>query len=211
MLLALLATFLLSVPVCSALYQVDVRLNPPGIYLGSETQVSIQVSDTDNPGWVFPNATVNITLSNQTGSNTTIPYNKTDSNGLLLFPYIPGSTGNYTLVASSTYDYNTTQYIQDGNQSATSSPVTLNVSYKPGKIGVFRNSTQKFYLDRNGNGTWNTGVDRTNNFGIKEDIPVCGEWNGTTVTEIGVFRPSTHMFYLDYNGNGVWNATTDRQ
>jgi len=80
------------------------------------------------------------------------------------------------------------------------------------RIGVFRNSTHIFYQDFNGNGVWNgTKDDRAYNFGITEDIPVSGDWNGDGRTEIGVFRPSTHLFYLDFNGNGAWNgAIIDR-
>jgi hypothetical protein len=75
------------------------------------------------------------------------------------------------------------------------------------KIGVFRPSTHTFYLDYNGNGTWNGNViDRQYNFGILGDTPVSGDWNADGRAEIGVFRNSTHLFYLDYNGNGVWNG-----
>jgi hypothetical protein len=81
------------------------------------------------------------------------------------------------------------------------------------EIGAFRPSTHLFYLDYNGNCTWNGAVtDRQYNFGISGDIPVSGDWNNNGIAEIGVFRPSTHIFYLDYDGNGVWNgASIDRQ
>jgi hypothetical protein len=81
------------------------------------------------------------------------------------------------------------------------------------EIGVFRNSTHLFYLDYDGNGTWNGAVvDRQYNFGLSGDLPVSGDWNNNGISEIGVFRNSTHLFYLDYNGNGVWNgAVVDRQ
>jgi PKD repeat protein len=76
------------------------------------------------------------------------------------------------------------------------------------EIGVFRPSTQSFYLDFNGNGIWNgTAIDRAYNFGISTDLPVSGDWNNDGITEIGVFRPSTQSFYLDFNGNGIWNGT----
>jgi FtsP/CotA-like multicopper oxidase with cupredoxin domain len=80
------------------------------------------------------------------------------------------------------------------------------------KIGVFRNSTHMFYLDYDGNGTWNATLDRQYNFGLSGDKPVAGDWNNDGRSEIGVFRNSTHMFYLDYDGNGTWNgAVVDRQ
>ena len=83
----------------------------------------------------------------------------------------------------------------------------------PDKIGVFRNSTHLFFLDYNGNGTWDGAVvDRQYNFGISGDLPVSGDWNSDGRSEIGVFRNSTKMFYLDYNANGVWNGSVvDRQ
>jgi len=78
-------------------------------------------------------------------------------------------------------------------------------------IGVFRPSTHMFYLDYNGDGTWNSAsIDRAYNFGFTGDIPVAGDWNQDGRTNIGVFRPSTHMFYLDYNGDGTWNSSIDR-
>jgi len=211
--LALLATLLLSVQVGSAyLYQVDVRVDPPSVYIGTYTKLNVQVYDGDHPDWVFPNADINVTWTNPDKSKYSIN-RTTNSTGSIDIGFGPGLPGNYTFVVSSTYDYNTTTYVQAGKQSATSYPVNLSAMYKTGKVGVFRNSTHLFYLDLNGNGAWNgAGVDRTNNFGIKGDIPVFGEWNGTTLTEIGVFRPSTHIFYLDYNGNGVWNgAAVDKQ
>jgi len=102
-----------------------------------------------------------------------------------------------------------------GRYSPSVIPATLtciNVTDRPGNIGVFRNSTHLFYLDYNGNGAWNgAGIDKQYNFGISGDIPITGDWNNDGKTEIGVFRPSTHLFYLDYDGNGAWNgALVDR-
>jgi hypothetical protein len=75
------------------------------------------------------------------------------------------------------------------------------------EIGVFRPSTNMFYMDYNGNGIWNGAViDRACNFGTTGDIPVSGDWNINGISEIGGFRPSTQIFYLDYNGNGAWNG-----
>ena len=80
------------------------------------------------------------------------------------------------------------------------------------EIGVFRPSIGWWFVDVNGNGTWNgCGTDGCYNFGIAEDLPVTGDWNGDGFTEIGVFRPSIGWWFLDYNGNDTWNdCTTDR-
>lgn len=79
-------------------------------------------------------------------------------------------------------------------------------------IGVFRPSTHTFYLDYKRNGRWDGAVsDRQYNFGLTEDYPVAGDWNGIGRDCIGVFRPSTRTFYLDWNGNGRWDGgVTDR-
>jgi hypothetical protein len=45
------------------------------------------------------------------------------------------------------------------------------------EIGVFRPSTQSFYLDASGNGAWDgTLIDRAYKFGISTDLPVSGKW-----------------------------------
>ena len=73
------------------------------------------------------------------------------------------------------------------------------------KIGVFRNS-HDWYLDFNGNGTWNgNAIDRQFALGKMGDIPVVGDWNGNGITEIGVFRDN-HTWNVDFNGNGVWDT-----
>jgi len=76
------------------------------------------------------------------------------------------------------------------------------------KIGVFRNSTQRWYLDYNGNGVWDgTPTDKLYVFGMSTDTPITGDWDRNNKTEIGVFRNSTRQWLLDYNGNGMWNGT----
>jgi pimeloyl-ACP methyl ester carboxylesterase len=75
------------------------------------------------------------------------------------------------------------------------------------EIGVFRQSTGKWFLDLDGNGQWDgCGVDGCYTFGTTGDMPIVGDWNGDGVDEIGVFRPSTGMWYLDRNGDNQWNG-----
>ena len=75
------------------------------------------------------------------------------------------------------------------------------------EIGVFRKSIGWWFLDYNGDGTWSgCSADRCYNFGISEDTPVTGDWNGDGKTDIGVFRPSIGWWFTDVNGNGTWNG-----
>ena len=80
------------------------------------------------------------------------------------------------------------------------------------KVGLFRPASGTFYLDQNGNGTWDgCGTDRCLSIGMTGDIPLVGDWNGNGATKVGVFRPSAGTFYLDHNGNGTWEGcATDR-
>ena len=81
-----------------------------------------------------------------------------------------------------------------------------------GKVGLFRPSDGTFYLDYNGNGTWDgCGADRCLSIGLAGDTPLVGDWDGTGFGKVGVFRPSDGTFYLDYNGSGTWEGCgTDR-
>jgi hypothetical protein len=71
----------------------------------------------------------------------------------------------------------------------------------PDKIGVQWGN--RWYLDVNGNGVWESSLDRTFTFGLASDQPVAGDWDGDGMTEIGVKR--NRQWYLD-NGNGVWDG-----
>jgi hypothetical protein len=80
------------------------------------------------------------------------------------------------------------------------------------KVGTFRPSDGAFYLDYNGNGTWDgCGIDRCLQIGLNGDVPLVGDWNGSGTSKVGAFRPSDGTFYLDYNGSGTWDGCgTDR-
>jgi subtilisin len=74
------------------------------------------------------------------------------------------------------------------------------------KIGVFRPSTGRWYLD-NGDGIWSgCGTDFCiGPFGSSGDLPVAGDWTNTGAANIGVYRPSTGRWYLD-TGSGTWSG-----
>ncbi len=73
------------------------------------------------------------------------------------------------------------------------------------KIGVYRPSSGFWYLDYDGNGTFDgCGVDRCISWGNSTDTPVVGDWSGDGRTKIGIFRDGT--WYLDANGNGLWDG-----
>ncbi|MCA9097491.1 MAG: VCBS repeat-containing protein, partial [Planctomycetaceae bacterium] len=71
-------------------------------------------------------------------------------------------------------------------------------------VGVYRNGT--FYLDANGNRSWeaSAGGDALFGFAAASDIPVTGDWNGDGITDVGVFRNGS--FFLDANGNRNWDG-----
>ena len=80
------------------------------------------------------------------------------------------------------------------------------------KVGLFRPSDGTFYLDHNGNGTWDgCSTDRCLSIGLNGDVPLVGDWNGSGSSKVGAFRPSDGIFYTDYNGSGTWEGCgTDR-
>jgi hypothetical protein len=47
-------------------------------------------------------------------------------------------------------------------------------------------------------------VEINTNFGLSDDRPVVGDWNGDGFDEIGVYRGGA--WYVDYNGSFTWNA-----
>jgi hypothetical protein len=75
------------------------------------------------------------------------------------------------------------------------------------KVGLYRPSTGQWFLDRNGDRSWD-GCRRDlciSEFGTAEDLPVTGDWNGAGRSKIGVFRPRTGEWLLDLNGNNQWD------
>jgi hypothetical protein len=76
------------------------------------------------------------------------------------------------------------------------------------RIGVYRPSTGQWFLDWNGNRkNDNCEADEcAASFGLPEDLPVVGDWNGNGKDKIGVFRPSTGEWLLDFDGNEIWEG-----
>jgi Divergent InlB B-repeat domain len=75
------------------------------------------------------------------------------------------------------------------------------------QLGLFRPNTGEWFLNRNGNRSWNNcKKDTCLTFGKAGDLPVIGDWNGTGISKIGVFRSSTGEWLLDLNGNGKWDG-----
>jgi hypothetical protein len=74
-----------------------------------------------------------------------------------------------------------------------------------GKRSVGAFSAGSWWLDTNGNGTWEQGVDTyCSGFGQAGDKPIVGDWNGNGVEHIGVYNSGS--WWLDYNGSCAWDA-----
>jgi hypothetical protein len=73
------------------------------------------------------------------------------------------------------------------------------------KAGVYSNGF--WYLDYNGNGTYEPSVDRFYNFGVAGATPVVGDWNKDGRAKIGIYYQG--YFCLDMNGDGIFQPGTD--
>jgi len=73
------------------------------------------------------------------------------------------------------------------------------------KIGIYYNGF--WYLDYDGNGVWDGGVnDKAYVFGWAATgvTPITGDWSAGGTTKIGIYYNG--YWYLDYDGNGVWDG-----
>jgi len=70
------------------------------------------------------------------------------------------------------------------------------------KIGIYRPSTGAWFLDFNGNGTYDGPLlDRQFQFGgLAGDVGVAGDWSGTGTTKIGIYRSG--LWLLNFSGSG---------
>jgi hypothetical protein len=94
-----------------------------------------------------------------------------------------------------------------GNISASlNSSVTITlIGQSPARVGVYRAGS--WYWDKNGNGLWDGClVDSCEGplGGLPGDIPLIGDWSGTSTPKTGFYRQG--QWFLDQNGNGVWDG-----
>jgi hypothetical protein len=74
------------------------------------------------------------------------------------------------------------------------------------KVGLYYQGF--WYLDYNGDGVFEAGIDKVYYFGNASAIPIVGDWNGDGTTKIGIYAGG--VFYLDMNGDGIFESGTDR-
>jgi hypothetical protein len=90
--------------------------------------------------------------------------------------------------------------------TATSTATTTPIVHPKDTIGIFRPSTNTFYL-RNTNTTGYADITATFNPAAKP-YPVVGDWNGDGLDTIGIYDQNTGVFYLrDTNTAGAPNYT----
>jgi hypothetical protein len=116
-------------------------------------------------------------------------------------PTLNSSLINITIVKIQEMDSNNdvvfTSVVTEGGQIT---PTNLRT-----QIGIYQNGV--WYLDYNGNGKWDIGIDKVYNFGAPGWSPLVGDWNGDGKFEIGV--TNGQQWYLDANGNGAWDNGVD--
>jgi hypothetical protein len=154
------------------------------------------------------NTTITIT-GNNFYPNSEVKIDVPDSQPLLITKYI----NEHTLTAVVPTSWLTTSgsfpiYVDVPGTTQTnfhSADYTITVTMKSNlpiaKIGLTNGQT--WYLDSNGNGTFDAG-DKVNGFGLPGWTPVVGDWQGTGISSIGVYKDGA--WYLDTNGDGAFNA-----
>ena len=95
-----------------------------------------------------------------------------------------------------------------GTTQTTLSLTTDVVNDLVNKVGVYRPSTGEWFLDQNGNGTWDgCEIDIcVQTFSATGALPVVGDWDGSEFTKLGLFLPSTSQWQLDLNGDYTWDG-----
>jgi hypothetical protein len=77
----------------------------------------------------------------------------------------------------------------------------------PDRIGVYRPNTGEWFLDQNGSGIWDNGLDtHVPAYTAAGAMPVIGDWSDMGVSQLGMFQPSTLQWHLDLNNNKAVDA-----
>lgn len=83
-----------------------------------------------------------------------------------------------------------------------------------GKVDL---SVSGFFLDKNGNKSWDqpVGGDQQTVFAAFANTdglstPLSGDWNMDGADEIGWYVPGSDLFILDFDGDGIWNPSVDK-
>src|SRR5512136_296643 len=86
LMLAILATLLVSAHVCSAVYTVDFTLNPSCVTPNNPTGMTVHCYDSDHPDWIFPYAKGQIDITFPCGGHQVIIFTTGDTG------WVDGST-----------------------------------------------------------------------------------------------------------------------
>ncbi|MCC7351820.1 MAG: carboxypeptidase regulatory-like domain-containing protein [Phycisphaerales bacterium] len=106
--------------------------------------------------------------------------------------------GTYRVVASDIAIHKIFRVINVGADN-----VKLDFTSDSFDVGLYRGSAAHFFFDINSNHVWDGG-DRHFVFGLPNDQPIVGDWNGDGTLKAGVYRNG--LVFLDTNGNAVWDA-----
>jgi len=117
--------------------------------------------------------------------------------------YQYAATGTYTVKLTVTNTAGSDSEIKSGYITASTTPIVTNVT---SNIGIFRPSSGIWSLDTNGNNIWEPS-DKSLSWGLPNDVPVIGDWNGDGKEGIGIFRPSSGIWSLDSNENFAWEPS----
>ena len=89
-----------------------------------------------------------------------------------------------------------------GSADASITDSTVILPLQVTKVGTY--SVGLWQLDVNGNGVFDSGIDKSFALGWAGATIVTGDWNGDGRTKVGVY--SNGYWFLDYDGNGVWDG-----
>jgi PKD repeat protein len=140
-------------------------------------------------------------FTNVTGNNTPVMWSTVQS------PTRTFGVGNFSIMLNAS---------NSGGHGISSQVTFINVTATPvlrttaSKIGTYNPTLSLWYLDYNGNGLWEPGIDKVYTWGAPGYQPVTGDWNFDGKVKIGTYNPDLSLWYLDYNGNGLWEPGTDK-